>query len=192
MNFTPEFLDAFNHSMLYEVGPWWNPKDPEVIAGAYATKDQRRKIGYVNIPQDRGGLTKYGVAKNANPTVDVQNLTLDGAMQIYFDRYWLTSKSDKIPYPVQIMHYDAAVNHGPGRAAKMLQEAVGAVPDGAIGPVTMAKVAATDRAVLLKALNDIRVARFKSIVQRDASQQMFLKGWLRRASEVYEYAKAHL
>jgi lysozyme family protein len=192
MQFTPEFVDAFNHSMLFEVGPWWNPNDPEVISGACATKDQRRKVGYVNIKQDRGGLTKYGVALNANPNVDVQNLNLHGAMEIYYNRYWLAGKSNLIPYPAQIMHYDAGVNHGIGRAAKMLQQAVGAVPDGAIGPVTIAKIREMNPETLLRTLNDIRVNRFKGIVRNDPSQAMFLNGWLRRASEVFQYAMSHL
>lgn len=192
MQFTKEFLYAFNHSMLFEVGAFWNPNDPEVIAGLCQTKEQRRKVGYVNIPQDRGGLTKYGVAQNANPRVDVQNLNLAGAMRVYFDAYWTPAKCDQVPYPVQIMHFDAAVNHGVGTAAKMLQEAVGATPDGAIGPATLAKLQAMNPAELINRLNAIRVARFNRIVQRNPSQQMFLRGWLNRAAAVHKYTLAQL
>lgn len=192
MNFPREFIYAFDHSMLYEVGPWWNPNDPDVIRGACATKDQRRKVGYVNIAQDRGGLTKYGIAKNANPDVDVQNLDLSGAMDVFFRKYWLASKSDKIPFPIQIMHYDAAVNHGVGRATKMLQQAVGAKQDGIIGPATLARVNAMSPAQLAEALNKIRVDRFNAIVRNDPSQKIFLRGWLRRADEVYRFTKSML
>ena len=192
MNFPREFIYAFDHSMLYEVGPWWNPNDPDVIRGACATNDQRRKVGYVNIAQDRGGLTKYGIAKNANPEVDVQNIDLAGAMDVFFRKYWLASKSDKIPFPIQIMHYDAAVNHGVGRAAKMLQQAVGATQDGIIGPATLARVNAMSPAQLAEALNKIRVDRFNAIVRNDPSQKVFLRGWLRRADEVYRFTKSML
>lgn len=192
MQFTKEFVYAFNHSMLFEVGGFWNPNDPEVIAGLCATREQRRKVGYVNIPQDRGGLTKYGVAQNANPRVDVQNLNLAGAMRVYFDSYWTPARCAQVPYPVQIMHFDAAVNHGVGTAIKMLQEAVGAVPDGAIGPVTLGKLQQMNPAELINRLNAIRVARFNRIVQRNPSQAMFLKGWLRRADEVHKYTLAQL
>lgn len=192
MDFPREFVYAFNHSMLYEVGPWWDPNDPEVINGACATRDQRRKVGYVNIKQDRGGLTKYGVALNANPEVDVQNLTLDQAMEVFFRKYWLASKSDRIPFPVQIMHYDAAVNHGVGRAAKMLQQAIGAIPDGIIGPATLGKLEAHNPAEIVDRLHDIRVNRFQAIVRYNPSQQIFLRGWLRRADEVYHYTRSML
>ncbi len=192
MQFTKEFLYAFNHSMIFEVGGFWNPNDPEVIAGLSQTKEQRRKVGYVNIPQDRGGLTKYGVAQNANPRVDVQNLNLAGAMRVYFDSYWTTAKCAQIPYPVQIMHFDAAVNHGVGTAAKMLQEAVGVTADGAIGPATLSKMREIPPVELINRLNAIRVARFNRIVQRNPSQQMFLRGWLNRAAAVHKYTLAQL
>lgn len=192
MQFSPEFLAAFNHSMLYEVGPWWNPNDPDVISGQCLSKEQRKKVGYVNIKQDRGGLTKYGIAINSNPEVDVQNLNLNQAMEVYFRKYWLASKSNLVPYPAQIMHYDVAVNHGVGRAVKMLQEAVGALPDGALGPVTLAKVGSLNPNELLGRLNKMRVDRFHNIVRNNPSQAMFLNGWLRRASEVYNYALAQL
>lgn len=192
MSFTPEFLYAFHHSMLYEVGPWWDPKDPEVISGACETREQRRKVGYVNIKEDRGGVTKYGVAQNANPEVDVHSIDLKKAMDIYFQKYWLAGRCNHIPYPVQIMHFDACINHGVGRAARMLQQAVGAVPDGIIGRVTLDKIAAMDTRDLIVALNDIRVDRFNRIVASDKSQERFLRGWLRRASEVFHYTLSHL
>lgn len=192
MQFTKEFLYAFNHTMLFEVGAFWNPNDPEVIAGLVETREQRRKVGFVNIPQDRGGLTKYGVAQNANPRVDVQNLNLAGAMRVYFDAYWTPARCNQIPYPVQIMHFDAAVNHGVGTAARMLQRAVGATPDGVIGPVTLAKLQAMPPAQIVDALHRIRVDRFNAIVRNDPSQQMFLRGWLRRANEVYQYTRSML
>ena len=192
MQFSKSFLYAFNHSMQFEIGPWWNPNDPEVIAGLCETREQRKKVGYVNIPQDRGGLTKYGIAKNANPQVNVQNLDLSQAMQVYFNSYWLPSKCELIPYPIQIMHFDAAVNHGVKTACKMLQESVGAVPDGVIGQVTLGKISQTNPRAIIDNLNNIRVARFNRIVQRDASQQMFLRGWLNRAAAVHKYTLAQL
>lgn len=192
MQFPKEFLYAFDHSMLYEVGPWWDPNDPEVQQGLCATRDQRRKTGYVNIKADRGGMTKFGIAKNANPDVDIIALTLDQAMQIYFDRYWLPSKSDQIRPPIQIMHYDAAVNHGIGNAARMLQKAARVNVDGMIGPMTLRAVNASNPASLMQALHQVRVDKFNAIVRNNPSQRVFLRGWLRRADEVYHYARSML
>ena len=39
-----------------------------------------------------------------------------------------------------MMHFDGCVNHGNGRASRLLQEAVGATIDGDIGPKTLESI----------------------------------------------------
>lgn len=173
--------------MLYEVGAFWDPNDPEVIAGYIETREQRRKVGYVNIPQDRGGETKYGVAQKANPRVNVRDLDLEGAMAVYFDKYWLLGKCDRLPYPLTIIHFDGCVNHGPGRAAKFLQSAAGVGVDGVIGEFTLAAIADQDQATIIQNISNERTQFYHDIVARNPSQKMFLNGWLRRINEVTEY-----
>ncbi len=187
--FSDAFVFAFNHAMLYEVGAWFNANDPEVISGACATPAQKKKVGYVNIKEDTGGLTKYGVAQNANPEVDVQNLDLAKTMEVYFTKYWTAGQCHKLINPaVTIFQFDMTVNHGLGRAAKILQQACGAVADGVLGPKTLALANAMDPTKLVKEMSSIRAARYHSIVQANASQAKFLKGWLRRNDEVTAYA----
>lgn len=183
-DFNGDYIDAFNHSMLYEVGPFWDPEDPDVIDGLIETREQRRKVGYVNIPADRGGETKYGIAQKPNPDVDVRHLDLAGAMDVYFDEYWLQGKCDQILYPVSLIHFDGCVNHGIGRANKFLQRAVGASADGIIGRITLQKVADADPRQLIESISDQRITFYNEIVRRDSSQSIFLKGWMRRINEV--------
>ena len=83
---------AFSMGMHWEVGPFFDPNDPETIAGLCGTASQKRKVGYVNDPRDSGGETKFGVAKNANPNVNIAKLTLDEAKKIYKSRYWIPRK----------------------------------------------------------------------------------------------------
>lgn len=184
---TDAFKAAFAHAMLYEIGAFFNVNDPEVIAGLCETKEQKKKVGYVNIKEDTGGLTKYGIAKNANPEVDVQNLNLAGAMEIYERKYWNVAKCEQLVYPVSIMHFDCAVNMGVGRAAKFLQQAVGAVQDGIIGPKTIDAVNCTNPAVVIEKYAAAREARYNGIVAANPSQAKFLNGWLRRNNEVKQY-----
>lgn len=191
-DFTNDFLQAFNHAMLYEVGSFWNPEDADVISGQIDTKEQRKKVGYVNIPADRGGETKYGIAKNANPSVDVRNLDLAGAMDIYFTNYWLKGKCDRLTYPLTVMHFDGCCNHGIGRASKFLQRAAGVEADGSIGDQTVMAIEGMDSATLIQNLSDIRTQFYSSIVQRDPSQGVFLNGWMRRINEVTQYTLSHL
>lgn len=192
MDLTEDFIDALNHAMIYEVGAFWNPNDPDVIAGNYQTREQRRKVGYVNIAADRGGETKYGVAQKANPNIRVRDLDLEGAMNVYFHEYWLKGKCDQIPYPVSLIHFDGCVNHGIGRANKFLQRAVGAVDDGVIGPATLRAVQEADPAQLIQSISEQRTNFYQAIVNRDASQSVFLKGWMRRINEVTDFTFAAL
>jgi lysozyme family protein len=187
-----KFEAAFNHVMLYEVGAFWDPKDADVINGNCSTRDQRRKVGYVNAPADHGGETKYGVAQNANPNVDVKALTLKGAMDVYFTCYWLRGKCDQLPASVSLIHFDGCINHGIGRANRFLQRAVGVQDDGVVGPVTIGKINEADPVELIKSIADQRAKFCQAIVQRDPSQGVFLKGWLRRINEVRDFTLQQL
>ena len=48
--------------------------------------------GYVNDPKDLGGETKYGITKRFYPDVDIKNLTIDGAKEIYKKEYLILKK----------------------------------------------------------------------------------------------------
>lgn len=190
MYFPDSFIDAFNHAMLYEVGPFWNPNDDDVIYGRIDTREQRKKVGYVNIPQDRGGETKYGIAQNSNKNIRVRDLDLDGAMDVYFREYWIRGKCDALTYPITIIHFDGCVNHGVTRASKFLQRAAGiseSKVDGVIGNGTLAAVLDIDPSEIIHNISQIRSDFYQSIVNRDPSQGIFLNGWMRRINEVTEY-----
>ena len=53
----------------------------------------RHEGGYVNDPLDLGGETKYGISKRSYPHLDIKNLTLDQAKQIYFRDFWQRGRS---------------------------------------------------------------------------------------------------
>ena len=85
--------------------------------------------GYVNDPHDPGGPTKYGIALNFNraalaefgihEAVGVRTMAVEQALQIYYVKYWLAAGCDHIPDKRLVyVHFDAAVNHGVGAAAK--------------------------------------------------------------------------
>lgn len=113
--------------------------------------------GYSNNPHDRGGETNLGITQS---TLDrarcqipdlpssVRDLTRAQAAEIYRVLYWEASKADMMPYPLSTLHFDAAVNHGVGGAAKLLQRTVNNYAakagldvcvdvDGAVGPKTL-------------------------------------------------------
>src|SRR5438034_35542 len=69
-----------------------------------------------------------------------------------------------------------AVNQGPGRALRTLQEAVGAVPDGVYGPATQAALAASLPAQTVERIADLREAQYRAL----PTFGRFGKGWLAR------------
>lgn len=188
MEFDNEFIAAFNHAMIYEVGPFWDPNDPEVIDGLCLTRNQRRKVGYVNDPHDKGGETKYGIAKNANPNLNISQLNLEDAMSAYHDRYWTAGACDVLSYPLNYLHFDGCVNHGVSRGCKFLQLACGIKnPDGVIGSNTLAILDKKDGYQLCISICDQRTQFYKAIVANNPSQGRFLNGWLRRINEMRAY-----
>lgn len=94
--------------------------------------------GYVNDPHDPGGETKFGISKASYPNVDIANLTPAQA-QFYYQRdYWNAINGDKLPTPLDLYVFDAAVNQGVAKAVMMLQKIAGVSQDGRLGPQTIA------------------------------------------------------
>ena len=141
--------------------------------------------GYVNDPDDAGGETNYGIAKKFNPDVDIKNLTKDGAKEIYYNKYWVPSKADKVPDKLKHIYFDMVVNFGKRGAVKVLQQAAVAKGhnievDGGIGPNTLNAI----KNVEVDRVRAYRVLKFAKIVLNKESQEKFWLGWFRRATEV--------
>lgn len=149
--------------------------------------------GFVNHPKDPGGMTNLGVTKRVweewvGHEVDekaMRALTPADVDTLYRRKYWDKIRGDDLPAGVDYAVFDAAINSGPGRAAKWLQTVVGAVPDGAIGAGTLAKVSAMEPATIIEKYQDTRLAFLRSLPTWDT----FGKGWGRRVAEVGEAAR---
>lgn len=161
--------------------------------------------GYVNDPVDRGGPTNMGVTAGTLKTAfergivqhhNVKILTRSEAAKIYEVMYWGPSKAPQMPWPLNLLHFDAAVNHGLGGAGRQLQNTLNRIlgdgtvtVDGSVGPKTLAalKPCLTKpenvRAVCLTLL-EVRKAYFLRIVERDERQKRFLKGWMNRLAKL--------
>ncbi|MBT6274539.1 MAG: hypothetical protein HOI95_10445 [Chromatiales bacterium] len=182
---------------------------PVVTSGANAseTPDKmiddilRREGGFVDHPNDKGGPTNFGVTlatlrrwrNDPNLTADdVRAMSIDEARQIYKSNYFLRPKIDQHPVELQPVMFDMSINHGPGAAIKMLQRELVAngqqcSVDGGNGSETITCTNNVIEAIGAKALVNKLVARriafYKAIVGRNASQKVFLRGWLKRAEE---------
>ena len=88
--------------------------------------------------------TKFGIAANTYPTLDIKALTWDQAAAIYRRDFWLASKAASLPPAAGFQLLDAAVNSGISRATAWLQRAARVADDGVIGPNTLRAIAAAD------------------------------------------------
>jgi lysozyme family protein len=152
--------------------------------------------GYVNHPSDPGGRTNLGVTQRVweewvGHEVDektMRGLTPEMVGPMYKAKYWDKIKGDDLPTGVDYVVFDAAVNSGPGRATKWLQGCVSADQDGAIGPKTMAAVAAMDPKVLVEDYAKRRLSFLMDL----KTWPTFGKGWGRRVAEVQTSASTML
>ena len=144
--------------------------------------------GYVNNPKDPGGMTNLGCTKGVweefvgHPVseADMRALTPASVAPLYKRKYWDKVSGDDLPSGLDYAVFDAAINSGPGRAAKWLQEVVGVTADGAIGKGTLAAVAAHDTQKLIAQYNDKRLQFLESL----PTFSTFGKGWSNRVSSV--------
>lgn len=147
--------------------------------------------GYTTNPKDRGNWTtgaigrgvnkgtKFGVSAMAYPSLDIKNLTIAQAKEIYWEDYWKPSKASLLPAGVDFLAFDMAVNHGVGRSSVLLQRGANVADDGNIGPATLRAIANADRRDLLV---NIVTARDKFFAE--LNNPTFEKGWLKRSNGV--------
>jgi lysozyme family protein len=145
--------------------------------------------GYINHVDDPGGETNFGITKRSYPDLDIKNLTMNQAKQIYERDYWKANKIDKYPPFIRLQMFDMCVNMGAGNAGKVLQRALnrsgaGLTVDGKVGVKTFEAV---DHAPVTIAheLAIERVAYYVDLVRARARSSVFLLGWCRRAVEVF-------
>ena len=157
--------------------------------------------GYVNNKCDKGGETNLGITaatlKTANSNkitniTDVKQLTFDTAEDIYYQMYWIPSKSEDMNSPLDLIQFDVSINSGVKNANKMLQKAINKafgsnilVVDGIIGKNTMRYLSqVSDTDIKAKQLSyiylDIRASFYEDIIKRDPTQNVFRKGWMNR------------
>ena len=154
--------------------------------------------GFVNDPVDRGGVTNYGITQltatkwlGFEPTTEqMQCLSIDVARAIYLNEYYLKPKINELPDFLQPIVLDMAINHGPNRAYKLLQTTIEStgyniVIDGLFGPKSFAllhdSLSQYTKKQFIQMLVNVRKHFFAQIVENDAAQAKFYKGWIKRA-----------
>lgn len=143
--------------------------------------------GYDNDPDDPGGETKYGIDKRSHPDVNIKELTVEEARDIYFTEYWTKFNCDKFAAPLGEVYFDCCVNTGAKQSNKFIQRAVGTEVDGIIGPKTLIAINQSDPAVLANAVIDQRQKFYENLAYNKVSLKKFLKGWTNRNNNLRKY-----
>ncbi len=170
--------------------------------------------GYSNVSGDLGGETYRGIARNyhpkwdgwatidsikkANPFLTRKELDarlaaipeLQTSVKNFFKvNFWDINWLDKFnSQDIANELYDTGVNFGPGRALKMLQEAVNFTRtdvtldvDGAIGNNTLnATNSHADTKLLFKGMNLLQGEAYIEAWRKNSIQEKFIKGWFTR------------
>ena len=161
--------------------------------------------GYVNNPNDPGGITNKGVTLRLikdHPELgdfdldgdvdaeDIKNMTVENATKIYKDLWW-----DKFGYgkftndAIALKVFDFAVNAGASRSHKILQASINSfgmnlTVDGILGNATFQVVnhfADGDVDKLLATFRTKQYQFYVDIATKNPKLQVFLKGWEHRA-----------
>ena len=141
--------------------------------------------GYVNDPKDLGGETKYGITKRFYPDVDIKNLTVEQATEIYKKDYWDRNRVESLPQNLWHIYFDMCVNMGKRTAVKVLQRAAvnrgkSIEVDGGLGPMTIKAL----KGVEIDRVRAYRVKFYVDLITAKPEQEKFFLGWFRRATEV--------
>ena len=117
---------------------------------------------------DTGGHTKYGISKKAHADVDIANLTIEKAKDIYKKEYWDKIASVEIVEIYKdadylIALFDTAVNVGVGRALEW--------------------------AKICWSIDDLLFKRLEHYANLAKSPRygLYLKGWLNRVIDLRNY-----
>ncbi len=149
--------------------------------------------GFVDHPADPGGRTNRGVTQKTYdawragqglPKRDVKLIDDADVHAVYESGYWIPPRCDLLDRPLDLVHLDTAVNMGPGRAVRFLQQAVGCAVDGDFGPATQRAVLACRASDTLASYCKLRENFYRQIVSRKPEQSVFLKGWLNRLNSL--------
>jgi lysozyme family protein len=143
--------------------------------------------GYSDNPNDKGGVTKFGISSRSYPDVDIANLTKVEAKNIYKRDFWNRYLYKNINnLEVATKFFDLAVNMGHSWACILVQRALRAsgknvVEDGNFGPKTLDAINNVDITDLLAALKSEAAGYYRTLAAVDEQDKVFLKGWLNRA-----------
>lgn len=154
--------------------------------------------GFVNNPNDKGKETNKGVTiaiwrkvgydKDGDGDIDVDDLKLitdqEAVDAVLRPHYWNRWKADQIKsQSLANILVDWVWGSG-AHGIKIPQQLLGVQADGIVGPKTLAALNEQKPEAFFNLIKNRREQFFNTIVKKDPTQKVFLKGWLRRLNSI--------
>lgn len=158
---------------------------------AALTKTLKYEGGFVNHPDDPGGMTYKGITAKTYAEFtgrrlstitekEMRSISDELLQQIYKRKYWDAVKGDQLPDGLDALVFDFAVNSGPARAIKELQQCLNVPVDGILGPVTLKHISTFPLEQIIKEYIQARLDFVKQI----KTFNTFGKGWIARINDI--------
>jgi len=190
-----------------------NPEPVKIETEQISSQDERFKLAMVTVlrhegglsdnKSDPGGITKYGISlrylKSANMDIDgdgdvdqddIIHLTQTEADNIYYKEWFKKYRYGDIKdQAVMTDILDFSINAGAKQCHKVVQRAINSISskqikvDGVLGEESMSLINSLNSQKLHLAINYQQKDFYRSIVKRNPSLSIFLKGWEKRADE---------
>lgn len=172
---------------------------PKCVAGDHAAC-------FTDLAADPGGATCCGIIQRTYDAhrkdhglvlQPVQLHSWEEHAAIYRERFWDRAECEALVWPLSLVHFDAAVNHGTEpvgpkgeikvNAGRLLQMAARIVPlDGVIGPQSLAAIGREDPEILAYRYLLQRLFRYDDLADHNKALIQFeVGGWEDRIEHLY-------
>ena len=138
---------------------------------------------------DSGGLTRWGISKKANPDLDIESLTRDQAIEIYYSRYWIKYSIGLLPPPLSLQVFAQGVNAHPPTVIRFLQTILRVKMDGILGPKTAAAATNHPQPSELRAeFSEVTLRHYEELARNKPFFYRYLHGWRMRVCKLADEA----
>jgi len=172
--------------------------DVDVAIDFVLRQEDARMSGIItNVPGDKGGRTRFGVAETSHPELTHTGFydtmsnadALVVARTVYRYAYaaaLMLSSIDDQQTSNALLSF--AINEGTVSSIKVLQRALQGIDpklivDGEFGPGTLAVLNAGPAATVLKLLGVFQRAHYSAIIAANPSDAQFRDGWINRVNQ---------
>jgi len=162
---------------------------------AFARLAKDEGTGLSNDPADKGKQTFFGISRKFHPRWEGWSYVdrgetppTESVRSFYRANYWIPVHGDQIEsQPVAEALFSQFVNMG-SNGIKLAQQCVGVIPDGKVGPKTLAAINSIDPGLFLLMYCVANVKRYHAIGMMDKTQRKFWPGWFSRSLRLVEAA----